>query len=47
MSDVALELFVEICNGAIPIALTFAFGNLICSTFLRMAFGGKVWFGTK
>lgn len=47
MSAIALELFVEICEGAIPIALTFAFGNLICSSFLRMAFGGKVWFGAK
>ena len=45
MSTIALELFVKICEGAIPIAITFAFGNLIVSTFLRVAFGGKLWFG--
>jgi len=31
-------------TDAIPYAITFAIGNLIVRSFLRMAFGGKVEF---
>lgn len=43
MND-AIALFVEIVKGAIPYGMTFALGELIVSTFMRMAFGGKISF---
>lgn len=45
MAEVALEIFTELMIGAIPIAIVFEFGNLIVCTFMRVAFGGKLWFG--
>lgn len=40
----AIDLYAMIVTGAIPYAIAFAIGNLIVSSFLRMAFGGKVEF---
>lgn len=40
----AIKLFAMIVEAAIPFAVTFAIGNLVVSTFLNMAFGGKVEF---
>ena len=40
----AIELYAMVVTGAIPYAITFAIGNLIVGSFLRMAFGGKVEF---
>lgn len=39
-----INVYAEICTAAVPIAVTFSFGNLIVSSFLRMAFGGRVEF---
>lgn len=39
-----ISVYAEICSAAVPIAVTFSFGNLIVSSFLRMAFGGRVEF---
>ena len=44
MTD-AISLYAQIVMGAIPYAITFAIGDLIVSSFIRMAFGGKVTFG--
>ena len=44
MND-AISLYAQIVTGAIPYAVTFAIGDLIVSSFIRMAFGGKVTFG--
>lgn len=40
----AIELYAMIVTSALPYAVTFAIGNLIVSTFMRMAFGGKIEF---
>lgn len=45
MASDALELYVSMISAAIPYAVTFEIGNLIVCTFLRVAFGGKLWFG--
>ncbi len=39
-----IHVYADICSAAVPIAVTFSFGNLIVASFLRMAFGGKVEF---
>lgn len=41
----AIDIYVEMMSQALPFALAFEVGNLIVSTFLRAAFGGKLWFG--
>lgn len=47
MVQVGVELLTDVMTMAIPIAIVFEIGNLIVSTFMRAAFGGKLWFGTK
>lgn len=44
MSD-AIALYTEIVSSAIPYAITFAVGDLIVGSFIRMALGGKISFG--
>ena len=41
----AIEIYTEIVKVAIPFALVFEIGNLIVGTFMRVAFGGKLWVG--
>lgn len=41
----AIKLYADIVTGAIPFAITFALGDLIVDSFMRMAFGGRVSFG--
>lgn len=45
MVELAVSTFTEIVKLAVPVAICFEFGNLIVGTFLRVAFGGKLWFG--
>lgn len=45
MVSLAVSLYVEIIQDAIPFALVFGFGNLIVNTFLTAAFGGKLKIG--
>lgn len=45
MAEMALDLYKEIVTLAVPVAVVFEIGNLIVCTFLRTAFGGKLWFG--
>lgn len=40
-----VELYVDIVRSAVPVALVFGFGDLIVSTLLKVAFGGKLSFG--
>lgn len=40
----AINLYSQIVRGAVPLALVFGFGNLLVSTFLRVAFGGRLEF---
>lgn len=45
MADVAVQLYSELIQYAVPIAIVFELGNLIVCTFMRVAFGGRLWFG--
>lgn len=45
MYELAVNILSEVLELAIPIAVVFEIGNLIVSTFLRVAFGGRLWFG--
>lgn len=43
--DLAVSCLTEVVKLAIPVAIVFEIGNLIVCTFMRTAFGGKLWFG--
>lgn len=45
MVEFAVSTFTQILEMALPIAIVFEFGNIIVGTFMRVAFGGKLWFG--
>ncbi len=45
MTEWAIQTFTDIVEVAFPVAIVFELGNLILSTILRVAFGGKLWFG--
>lgn len=45
MVDMAVSLYAELASYAVPIAVVFELANLIVCTFMRVAFGGKLWFG--
>lgn len=45
MVEFAITTFKEILAVALPIAIVFELGNIIVCTFMRVAFGGKLWFG--
>ena len=47
MAQMAIDLYTEIARYAIPIAIVFEVCNLIVGTFLRAAFGGRLWFGSR
>ena len=47
MVDIAINALTEIVKTALPVAIVFEIGNLIIGTFMRTAFGGKLWFGNK
>lgn len=47
MVQLGVELLTDVMTMAIPIAIVFEIGNLIVGTFMRAAFGGKLWFGGK
>lgn len=45
MAEMAAELCAQIFSVALPIAVVFEVSNLLVGTFLRAAFGGRLWFG--
>ena len=45
MAEWAISTFTQIIEIALPIAIVFEVGNLIVGTFMRVAFGGRLWFG--
>lgn len=47
MVELATELLADIISAALPIAIVFEIGNLLVGTFLRAAFGGRLWFGSR
>lgn len=40
----AIAIYANIATIAVPFAMTFAIGNIIFSTFMKMAFGGRIEF---
>lgn len=45
MENLAVTVYTNIMSIAVPVAVAFEIGNLIVSSFLRAAFGGRLWFG--
>lgn len=45
MVDMAVQLYTSLATYAVPIAIVFEVSNLIVCTFMRVAFGGRLWFG--
>ena len=43
----ATKLYTDLISSALPVAIVFEIGNLIIGSFLRAAFGGKLWFGVR
>lgn len=44
MIELAVKCYLAIVEQAVPIAIVFGLGNILVSTFLRTAFGGKLVF---
>ncbi len=45
MVELAQQVYVDVLEMALPICIFFEIGNILVGTFLRVAFGGKLWFG--
>lgn len=45
MVDVAAELMAQVMESAVPVAIVIELSNIVVCTFLRAAFGGRLWFG--
>lgn len=45
MVGLASSILGDVYMLAIPVAIVFEVGNLIVCTFMRAAFGGRLWFG--
>lgn len=45
MVEFAVNTFTQILEMALPIAIVFELGNIVVGTFMRVAFGGRLWFG--
>lgn len=43
--QLAIQCFTEVMRVALPFAVVFELGNIVVSTFMRVAFGGRLWFG--
>lgn len=45
MNDLAVQLYTDLLSNCLPIAFFFGMCNLLVTTFLRAALGGKLWIG--
>lgn len=45
MVEITAQLMTEVMEAAVPVAIVIELSNIIVSTFLRAAFGGRLWFG--
>lgn len=45
MVEFAVSAFTQIIEIALPIAIVFEIGGLLVGTLMRVAFGGRLWFG--
>lgn len=46
MYKLAIDLVSEVMAQAVPVAVVIEVSNILVKTFLRAAFGGKLWFGS-
>lgn len=45
MVEVTASLMASVMEYAVPVAIVIELSNIVVSTFLRAAFGGRLWFG--
>lgn len=45
MAEFAVSVYTQVLELALPFGIVFAMGNIVVGTFMRVAFGGKLWFG--
>lgn len=45
MLELAIQLYSEVLVSALPFAVGIAICDLIATSFMRVAFGGRLWFG--
>lgn len=45
MHKLAVELISEVMAQALPVAVVIEVSNILVKSFLRAAFGGRLWFG--
>lgn len=45
MKELAVQLVSEVVSAALPVAIVIEVSNIMVKSFLRAAFGGKLWFG--
>lgn len=45
MVNIASDMMVTIVETAVPVAIVIELSNILIGTFLRTAFGGRLWFG--
>lgn len=45
MVDITASLMASVMEYAVPVAVVIELSNIIVSTFIRAAFGGRLWFG--
>lgn len=45
MVDITAQLMATVMEYAVPVAIVIELSNILVSTFLRAAFGGRLWFG--
>lgn len=45
MTELAINLMTEVVAAALPVAIVIELTNILVKSFLRVAFGGKLWFG--
>lgn len=45
MFEFAIEAYTQVLVIALPIGIAIEICNILVGTFMRAAFGGKLWFG--
>lgn len=45
MVNLSIDLYTQMLEYALPVAIVFELCNLIVGTFIRTAFGGRLWLG--
>lgn len=45
MEQVAIDAAVALVKSAVPFCVAIEISNILIGTFLRAAFGGRLWFG--